>query len=116
MISHYSSKSEERQSVQVYSLAEAGTAVADVAPSLGTNCFSFRTDTLDVLEPIPFSEFLRKPTSYGIPILFPFPNRNRDGRFTFQGQTYTVDPPRHGYVRDKPWSVVAHGASDEEGA
>jgi aldose 1-epimerase len=69
-----------------------------------------------VLEPVAFEEFRQKPTSYGIPILFPFPNRIRDGQFRFRGRSYKVDPPRHGFVRDKAWRVEANGASGEEGA
>src|SRR5258708_3468678 len=49
-------------------------------------------------------------------MLFPFPNRIRDGSFTFQGKQYSVNPPRHGFVRDKPWRLLATGASDNEGA
>lgn len=115
MKDRYSVKATVREGVEVFTLKEEGRGVAEVVPSLGNNCFSFRTDA-DVLEPVAFSEFLKKPTAYGIPILFPFPNRIRDGRFSFRGETYTVDPPRHGFVRDRPWEVTAHGASDEEGA
>lgn len=107
--------SENHQGTEIIVLREGKRAQAKVAPSLGNNCFEFRTSE-PVLENISLDQFLAKPTSYGIPVLFPFPNRIRDGKFTFQGQTYTVDPPRHGFVRDKAWQVVASGASDEEGA
>ena len=70
----------------------------------------------DILEPVPLDDFLSRPTSYGIPVLFPFPNRLRDGRFTFEGAEYQVNPPRHGFVRDKVWEVVDQGASEDEGA
>jgi aldose 1-epimerase len=115
MAQRYNVTSELREGVEVFSLAEAGSAVAEVAPSLGNNCFSFRTRE-PVLEAVSFDEFVKRPTSYGIPLLFPFPNRIRDGRFVFQGETYAPDPPRHGFVRDKPWTVVSHGASEAEGA
>lgn len=114
MSQRYTAKSEVRDGVEVFTLADGEGAVAEIAPSLGNNCFSFRTG-VPVLEEVAFADFLRKPTSYGIPILFPFPNRVRDGRFTFGGETFTVEPPRHGFVRDKPWQVVSHGA-DESGA
>jgi aldose 1-epimerase len=115
MTNRYSVTADVRDGVGIVLLNEGNIAAVEIAPSLGNNCFSFRT-SVDVLEPIPFSDFVKRPTSYGIPILFPFPNRIRDGSFTFQGQTYAVDPPRHGFVRDKSWTVVAHGVSDEEGA
>lgn len=112
----YSVKSETRDGVEVFSLADGEAAVAEIAPALGNNCFAFRAGGRDVLEPIPFTEFRQRPTSYGIPILFPFPNRIRDGRFTFRGEEYSLDPPRHGFVRDKAWAVEGHGASEEDGA
>ncbi|HEX8068985.1 MAG TPA: aldose 1-epimerase [Pyrinomonadaceae bacterium] len=115
MTANYSAAAEERDGVEVYTLRAPGGATAEVAPALGCNCFAY-ADALPVLEPIPFNEFRQKPTSYGIPLLFPFPNRVRDGRFTFAGQTYEVNPPRHGFVRDKPWRVVASGAAAEAGA
>ncbi|MCP9496409.1 MAG: aldose 1-epimerase [Pyrinomonadaceae bacterium MAG19_C2-C3] len=104
-----------REDVEVFSLSEGDFAFAEIAPMLGNNCFSFSLRE-PVLETVEFPEFAKRPTSYGIPLLFPFPNRIRDGRFSFQGETFTVDPPRHGFVRDKPWVVVGNGASDEDGA
>ncbi|MDQ1525077.1 MAG: aldose 1-epimerase [Pyrinomonadaceae bacterium] len=115
MTNSYSVSSENREGVEVYTLCERDRARAEIAPALGNNCFAFRTRA-DVLEPIPFADFRARPTSYGIPILFPFPNRIRDGRFSFQGERYTVNPPRHGFVRDKEWRVDSHGASAEAGA
>ena len=97
------------------SLAESSGASAEICPALGNNCFAFRTGE-DVLEPVPFSELLARPTSYGIPLLFPFPNRVRDGAFTFRGDKFIVNPSRHGFVRDKPWRVKESGASDVRGA
>jgi aldose 1-epimerase len=99
-----------RGGVDIVTLRD-GDAVAQVAPALGNNCFSFVTDQ-PVLEPVAVEEFLAKPTSYGIPIMLPFPNRIRDGRFTFNGETYSIDPPRHGMVRDKAWTFVQMGSDD----
>jgi aldose 1-epimerase len=112
----YKCTSELRDGIEVFSLSEGEFAVAEIAPALGNNCFSIYMHDEPVLERVSLHEFVKRPTSYGIPILFPFPNRIRDGKFVFQGETYTVDPPRHGFVRDKPWEVVSHGASVEEGA
>jgi aldose 1-epimerase len=115
MTQRYSVKSETRGGVEIYSLSEADQAQAEVAPGLGNNCFMFRVQE-PVLEPVAFEEFRQRPTSYGIPILFPFPNRIRDGKFSFRGQRYAVDPPRHGFVRDKSWTVVGTGSSEQDGA
>lgn len=116
MTNPYSVASETRDGVEVFALREATRALAEIAPALGNNCFAFRTRSGDVLEPIAFADFRAKPTSYGIPLLFPFPNRIRDGKFSFQGAEYNVNPPRHGFVRDKAWRVDAYGASVDEGA
>ncbi|HZS09448.1 MAG TPA: aldose 1-epimerase [Blastocatellia bacterium] len=115
MRDEYSISSEMRNGVEIFILQESGDARAEIAPSLGNNCFAFET-SMPVLEPVAFEQFCEKPTSYGIPVLFPFPNRIRDGAFTFGGERYQVDPPRHGFVRDKEWKVLATGASESEGA
>lgn len=115
MAERFTAKTEVREGVEIYKLADGAATAAEIAPALGNNCFAFRA-AAPVLEEVPFADFLRRPTSYGIPVLFPFPNRIRDGRFTFDGETFTVDPPRHGFVRDKPWRVVSYGADDEQGA
>lgn len=58
-----------------------------------------------------------KPSRSGFPILFPFPNRIRDGKFAFEGKEYrlpTRDPAGknaiHGFVLAAPWQVVYAGA------
>jgi aldose 1-epimerase len=106
---------ETRDGVDLVRLSTAEDVYATVAPALGFNCYEFVAG-LPVLEEVAFETFAAKPTSYGIPIMFPFPNRIRDGRFTFRGRTFTVDPPRHGMVRDKRWRVVDSGATEESGA
>ncbi|MFN2456093.1 MAG: aldose 1-epimerase [Pyrinomonadaceae bacterium] len=111
----YSVVSETRHGVEIFMLREADEARAEIAPALGNNCFAL--DMPDaVLEDVPFDQFLARPTSYGIPILFPYPNRIRDSRFAFRGETYTVDQPQHGFVRGKAWKVLDTGASENEGA
>jgi aldose 1-epimerase len=82
---------------------------------LGNNCYSLHASD-PILEPVPFEEFRLRPSSYGIPILFPFPNRIRDGEFEFRGRRYALSPARHGFVRDKLWGIEASGASEAEGA
>ena len=116
MTQGYSVTTEKRGGVEIYSLKRGGESLAEIAPQWGNNCFLFHWRGAPILEAVPFETLAQKPTSYGIPILFPYPNRIRDGRFSFQGKSYTLDPPRHGFVRDKPWTVVGSGASDAEGA
>ena len=58
----------------------------------------------------------------GNPILFPFPNRVRGGRYSFEGQAYQLDVNEtapgnhiHGLVAQAPWKVEGAGASDRAG-
>lgn len=115
MTQGYAVATEKRGGVEVVVLRDGESARAEIAPALGNDCFAYDT-ALPVLEALSFEEFVKKPTSYGIPLLFPFPNRIRDGAFTFQGKRYEINPPRHGFVRDKAWKVVGTGASETEGA
>jgi aldose 1-epimerase len=115
MTERYSITSEMRGEVEIYILRDADQAYAEVAPQFGNNCFVFRGRE-PILEPIPFEQFCQKPTSYGIPILFPYPNRIRDGEFDFRGEHFKVDQKQHGFVRHRPWRVEGSGASIEEGA
>ena len=115
MNQRYSLTSIVRDGVETFVLEEKGVVRAAVAPTLGANCYSLEAH-LPILESVEFTEFRRKPTSWGIPLLFPFPNRIRDGVFMFQGERFTVDPPRHGFVRDKAFEVLDAGASNLDGA
>lgn len=100
--------------VELFTLRE-GDARARVAPAWGANLIAWR-DRAEILEPVPLAEIAKKPTSYGIPLLLPFPNRIRDGRFDYGGVRYQVDPPRHGFARSRPWAVAETGASAGDGA
>lgn len=62
------------------------------------------------------------PTRSGIPILFPFPNRIRDGVFTHEGVTYqlpkndsTQANAIHGFAPRNGWTVSGY-AADHQGA
>jgi aldose 1-epimerase len=102
-------------------LTDAGTqAQAMVAPEWGFNCYSFRVnvlgETVEALDIDP--EFLSgksRPTRSGIPILFPFPNRIRQGKFTWEGREYslpvsdTFGNAIHGFCADRPWRVTKQG-------
>jgi aldose 1-epimerase len=94
---------------------------AEIWPALGFNCFRWQTrwqnQTLDLLYADAQLIAGARPTRSGIPILFPFPNRIRDGRFTWEGKTYQVpanDPTKvnaiHGFTPFRPWRVVGQGA------
>lgn len=96
-------------------------AQAVILPELGFNCYSFTVKVhgraVEVLDAVPgFERGDQRPTASGIPILFPFPNRIREGKFTWDGKTYQL--PRtdkfgnaiHGFCHDRPWRVIRQGA------
>ena len=108
-------------------------AEAHVFPQLGDNAVRFRTTPdgagggppIDVLVPPErLGELARVPFSAGVPILFAFPNRVRDGVYVFEGETYEMKDllskgwdhaagqAIHGLVDDKPWSVEQAAAND----
>jgi aldose 1-epimerase len=103
------------------SITDAATGTtATIAPELGFNCCSYRADvlgeTVEALDVDP--EFLSgksRPTRSGIPILFPFPNRIRGGRFTWDGREYVLPATDqrgnaiHGFCADRPWRVIGQG-------
>jgi aldose 1-epimerase len=107
----------------IYVLQHGAEAWAEVWPALGFNCIRWQVKhqdaPLDLLydDPDLFGE--GRPTRSGIPILFPFPNRLRDGRFTWDGKEYQLPCNEsggknaiHGFVCQRPWRVVGHGADD----
>jgi aldose 1-epimerase len=89
----------------------------EVWPAMGFNAYRWTVGGEELLyrDPAFFDEV--KPTRSGWPILFPFPNRIRDGRFTWSGKEYQLpknDPSGknaiHGFVASRPWRVVDHRA------
>src|SRR5207247_1872384 len=90
----------------------------EVWPALGFNAYRWRDGAGNELlfrDPAFFDEV--RPTRSGWPILFPFPNRIRDGQFSWQGRKYELpksDSTRknaiHGFAVRQPWRVVDHGA------
>jgi aldose 1-epimerase len=99
---------------------------AILVPGLGFACIAFRVPTGDdhwsvLMEPRDDQWPLARISGFGIPILFPWPNRIRGGRFSFRGREYqlplTPGAPHasHGYVRERPWTVGQSGV-DAAGA
>ncbi len=97
----------------------------EVWPAFGFNCLRWyqtisgiRKELLYV-SPGLYDEI--KPTRSGFPILFPFPNRIREGKFSWEGKNYQLalgDPSGqnaiHGFACHSPWRVVDSGSSSEE--
>lgn len=103
---------------------DASGASASVLPSYGFNLFDLRLPAGGEVRPMIVADetFAREPSrpgGNGTPILFPFPNRIRDGSFTFEGKTRHLPinhKPNaiHGFALDARWTVVDHGATDKE--
>lgn len=99
-------------------------STARIAPALGFNLYEFRAGLgerlVDVIASHPdFAAGGQRPSGNGIPILFPFPNRIRHGRFRWQDREFELpaaasahDPMGnaiHGFCLDRPWRVVDVG-------
>jgi aldose 1-epimerase len=98
-----------------------GAARVAITPVYGFNGYQWRlrhpkAGPLDLLYAEPEHFTVGRPTRSGIPILFPFPNRLRDGRFTWDGRDYELprnDPAGknaiHGFACRRPWRLVEQG-------
>ncbi len=84
--------------------------LVSIAPEYGSNLFRFRFGEHDLI--YTEQELLTKRGLTGTIVLWPFPNRIRDKRYTYQGQSYSLenvnrpggDPTLiHGLVFDQPW-------------
>lgn len=103
----------------------AHEAEAHVAPCAGFNCFRFQRTikgkSVQILFPTDSEEALRKGgTGFGYPLLFPFPNRVKDGKYTVRGQSYQLDINHHanhihGLVINREWKKIKTGVSTELG-
>ncbi len=81
-----------------------------IAPEFGSNLFRFRVGDYDLI--YTDQELLTKRDFTGTFVLWPFPNRVRDKRYTYQGQRYSLEYVHrpggyptliHGLVFDQPW-------------
>jgi glucose/arabinose dehydrogenase/galactose mutarotase-like enzyme len=95
---------------QVYVLKQGGTVVR-FAPTKGANVFSIQVRGIEYLRTPP-NMYAFNDGLYGVPILYPTPNRVSDAKFVFHGQTYELEPnfgPHriHGLVISRPWRVLA---------
>ncbi len=93
---------------------------AEISVALGFNCFRWaaRQETVELLYADPNFHNGSSPTRTGIPILFPFPNRIRDGLFSWDGNDYQLTPNDpsgknaiHGFACRRPWRLLEIGAS-----
>ena len=109
----------------VYTLRDdTSGASASVLPSFGFNLFDLRLPVAGEVRRVivaadDFADNPVSPGRNGTPVLFPFPNRIRDGKYSFGGKAYQI-PVRgqvhaiHGFAIAAKWDVVEHGASAHE--
>jgi aldose 1-epimerase len=105
-------------SLEVCTLTESTSgARAKIVPGLGFNCYSWEVPTasgpLEVLwAAADFAAGTAKPSSSGIPLMFPFAGRIRAARFEFGGRDYALAAGDglgnaiHGFVINRPWRVL----------
>ena len=97
-------------------------SAAKVLVSQGFNCFSWQPTLADGPREMLWAEdgFAagdKRPSSGGIPLLFPFPGRIGGAKFDFGGRTYQLTPGDafgnaiHGFVLNRPWRVVESSES-----
>jgi aldose 1-epimerase len=96
----------------------------EVWPFLGFNCLRWQyrdgENWRDILYTAPDWETNPIPTRSGHPILFPFPNRLRNGRFAFGGREYQLplndsSGPNaiHGFTPRNAWRVLVTGRTHD---
>ncbi len=106
---------ERAEGPDVIRLEESGQTVS-ILPGVGATVFDYRvrvgTEQFPLLDPPPTLEAVAAdPMRWGCPILFPFPNRIRNARFTFDGRTHEftesiIDGHHiHGLVYSRPWRL-----------
>jgi aldose 1-epimerase len=97
----------------------------EIWPALGFNCFRWfvqqNAATREILYTDPAMFEKNQTTRMGIPVLFPFPNRIRAGRFNWEGRTFQlpcIDSTRknaiHGFACRVPWRVIDQGVSQDD--
>lgn len=96
----------------------SGEAAAELLPDLGCNCVRWRVGEREMLFAPPLDELANRPTRGGIPILFPFPNRIKNGYFVCEGREFQLtknDSSQqnaiHGFSTRASWKVTSAGAS-----
>ncbi len=105
----------------VWILEDGQGGCLEIWPALGFNAYRWAVGDTEILyrDPKFFDEL--KPSRSGIPILFPFPNRIKDGTFTWEGKDYvlakndsTGKNAIHGFANTRTWRIIDQGTRDNE--
>lgn len=100
---------------ELVTMAGAGHEVR-ILPQAGFNLYYWTFEGQEILmEPVDITIF---GTKYGIPILFPTPNRIKNGTYVWQGQEYVMTKRgqkvlSHGLVKDEPFTVTRVEAGED---
>ena len=108
----------------VYTLKHNGHAEAEIWPAHGYNGLRWRVPNegvwRDILYAAPDWDANPVPTRSGTPILFPFPNRIRDGKFRFGSKSHQLpinDPAKrnaiHGFAPRHAWRVFGYKVDEQ---
>ncbi|TWT34918.1 aldose 1-epimerase [Blastopirellula retiformator] len=110
-------------SIEIATLRDATSgASADIAVGYGFNCFRFTVPngekSVEVLwAEEGFESGELRASSSGIPVLFPFPGRLKDGVLQWEGKEYRLPQNDrtgnaiHGFVYTRPWRTIAQTES-----
>jgi aldose 1-epimerase len=98
-------------------------ASASVLPDYGFNLFDLRLPAAGAVRPVldaasDWADRPREPGRHGNPILFPFPNRIANARYSFDGKEYRLPANNgpnaiHGFAIAAKWDVMEHAARDD---
>ena len=97
---------------------EAQAERAVIAPAAGFQCRSYRVGALDIVAgpQDPEADWKAHPFRSGIPILFPWPGRIADGRFSYRGREIQLpinDPTHncaiHGLIYNRVFEITRRG-------
>lgn len=88
----------------------AGNTRVQVVPEAGCNVCSIEVDGIEFLRTAPAITQLPG-TKFGVPVLYPTPNRVRESVMTWGGREYRYPPNNgphflHGLAHSRPWEVL----------
>jgi aldose 1-epimerase len=139
-MSRYAVEGVQREGQELLVLRDTGTgATAHIWPGCGNNCLAVVLPAADgrlvtvIQGPPELDEIRRRPSWWGIPLLFPFPGAIPGGEYEFEGRRLRLGRPDqpvvpegreaagarrdfHGFVMDRPWRVASTAADDEAAA
>jgi aldose 1-epimerase len=117
----YTAEVDQDQALQTTTISLFSTDQSDssrntlvcIAPEFGSNLYRFRVGEHELIDT---DQLLLKRRDFtGTLVLWPFPNRVRDKRYSYQGQQYSLEQVHrpggyptliHGLVFDQPWHYM----------